>query len=215
VAFLTADPDYSGSLMPTADRRAFLETLTEIYSIPPDLANLRILIKSHPRGDISPLLQELSPHPPPNVTVINPLKSVIELLEKAWVVVLGNHYGGVVVQAVLSGKPLIFLNSARPFWPFTEKLGFAAGEVIEDVTNLWNLLRELQNSLPRYQELEARCRRFREDYLQPVTESLSQHIRSLDAIQDKRDGRLTNKPFYFCNDPRDRSDLGNILQDLS
>ena len=189
IAVLTADPDYEGSLMPTADRRAFLEDFGKIYSLPPDLHGLNILIKSHPRGDVTPLLKNLFPNPPAHVVFANPLAPVNDLLVNAWVIVLANHYGGVVVQAVMSGKPLIFLDSAKSFWPYTEKIAFAAGEVVEDMEGFWNLLRKLKDSPALYQELSDRCQTFKTTYLQPATQTLSQRIRELEVQQEFISGK--------------------------
>jgi hypothetical protein len=183
VAFLTAHPDYGGSIMPTADRRVFLDSLRAFSTVPRDLKDLSFVIKSHPRGDVTPLLRN-GVLLRPNVKVLDPSDSVIELIERSWVIVLGNHYGSVAVQAAMSGKPLIFLDSAKCFWPYTEKIAFAAGEVVEDVADFWNLMRKLKDSPPLYQELSERCQRFRTDYLQPATETLGGRIRSLESQQD-------------------------------
>ncbi len=183
VAFLTAHPDYTGSLMPTADRSAFLEALAALFSMPPDLKELNFAVKSHPRADVTPLLRNGMAHKPANLTLLDPSAPVIDLIEKAWIIVLGNHYGSVVIQAVMSGKPLIFLDSAKCFWPYTDKLALAAGEVIQDLPSFWNLIRRLRDSPALYQELTDRCRRFRMEYLQPVQKTLGQQIRSWEVRQ--------------------------------
>ncbi len=120
---------------------------------------------------------------PENLTLLDPSASVIELIEKAWVIVLGNRYGSVAVQAAMSGKPLIFLDSARLFWPYTNQVAFSAGEVVGDMETFWGLLRRLKDSPAAYQELSERCKRFRASYLQPVTQTLAGCIRSLEAQQ--------------------------------
>jgi hypothetical protein len=162
-------------------RANFLETWEEMFSPPLDLSDMDILIKSHPRSDISFLLKKLNVKEVTNVTVLDSSGSVKELMEKAWVVVLGNHYGGVVVQAIQSGKPLIFLETAKHFWPYMEKLAFEAGEVVESMENLWDLIRRMKESPGLYQELSARCQRFKIEHLQTVEERLVQRIRSMEA----------------------------------
>jgi hypothetical protein len=89
----------------------------------------------------------------------------------------------------MSGKPLIFLDSAKSFWPYTEKIAFAAGEVVEDMEGFWNLLRKLKHSPALYQELSDRCQRFKTTYLQPATQTLSQRIRELEDPQEFISGK--------------------------
>lgn len=185
IAFLTAHPDYDGSMMPTADRRVFLGFLQSLSAVPSDLEQFSFAIKSHPRGDVTPLLRN-GEGLHPSVIVIDPSSSVIDLIEKSWIIVLGNHYGSVAVQAIMSRKPLLFLDSARSFWPYTEKVAFPAGEVVEDMDHLWNLIRRLKDSPVFYLELSDRCRRFKETYLQPVMSTLAQNICSLESRQNSR-----------------------------
>jgi hypothetical protein len=194
VAFLTAHPDYAGSLMPTADRSAFLESLKSLLLLPPEFNDLTFVVKSHPRGDVTPLLRNGMAHKPANLILLDPAAPVVDLIEKAWVIVLGNHYGSVVIQAVMSGKPLIFLDSAKSFWPYTDKIAFAAGEVVEDMEGFRNLLRKLKDSPARYQELSDRCQKFKTTYLQPATQTLSQRIRGLEGQQEFITGKDRVQP---------------------
>lgn len=138
-------------------------------------------MKSHPRHDLRSLLERFKVRGASNVDFLESSASVIELIGEAWVIVLCNHYGSVVVQAVMSGKPIIFLDSARFFLPYTDKLAFAAGELVRDLASFWNLIRSLRDSPALYQELSARCQRFGAEYLRPFEETLAQRIRSLEA----------------------------------
>jgi len=44
-------------------------------------------------------------------------------VEKAWIVVVCNHYGSVVAEAAMSGKPILFLDSAHFFYPYIHPIG--------------------------------------------------------------------------------------------
>jgi hypothetical protein len=180
IGILTAEPDSEGSLMVPVHRANFLETWKEMFSPPLDLSDVDILIKSHPRSDISLLLKKLNVKGTTNVMVLDSSSPVKELMEKAWVVVLGNHYGGVVAQAIQSGKPLIFLETAKHFWPHMDKLAFEAGEVVEDMAAFWDLIRQLKDSPALHKELSSKCQRFREAYLQPASQTLGKYLRLIE-----------------------------------
>jgi hypothetical protein len=169
--------------MATGHRHAFMDTLKRIFFPPTDLSDLQIVIKSHPRSDISVLLRECKGSGAPNVEVLDPSTSVIELLGSTWITVVCDHYGSVVVQAVWAEKPVIFLDSAKIFWPHTKKLAFSAGEVVEDISGLWALVRQLKGSLELYQDLCEKCRNFKVTYLQHAEQTVTECMRSVEKRQ--------------------------------
>jgi hypothetical protein len=187
ISILTAEPDGADSLMSSAHRPIFLDTLAGLFSPPEDLSDLEMAIKSHPRSNISALLRKYREAGTGHVSVLEASASVIELLQETWMTVVCNHYGSVVVQAILSGKPLIFLDSAKVFWPYTTKLAFSAGEVVDDVASLWEMIRRVKRSPRLYQELSEKCRRFREAWLQPAGQTLTECLRALENGRSRGD----------------------------
>jgi hypothetical protein len=183
ITVLTAEPEAADCLMATGHRHAFMDTLKRIFFPPTDLSDLQIVIKSHPRSDISVLLRECKGRGAPNVEVLDPSTSVIELLGSTWITVVCDHYGSVVVQAVWAEKPVIFLDSAKIFWPHTKKLAFSAGEVVEDISGLWALVRQLKGSLELYQDLCEKCRNFKVTYLQHAEQTVTECMRSVEKRQ--------------------------------
>jgi hypothetical protein len=179
-ALLTASLDYGGSLMPTADRLAFSKALLELGQASIRLPGVHLVLKSHPRGDITALLQEALGGVP-QVMILDASASLDRLLARSWVVVLFNHYGGVLVPAILTGKPIVFVDSARFFWPETEPRAFSAGEVVADMEGFWQVMNRLKDSPTFYQELVERGRRFVAEYLPIPKEGLSEKMRSLEA----------------------------------
>jgi hypothetical protein len=177
ISILTAEPEAADCLMATANRHAFVDTLKGIVFPPEDLADLTFVIKSHPRSDISQWLRECMGSGVTNVRILDPSTSVMELLQTTWLTVICDHYGSVAVQAVLAEKPVIFLDSAAVFWPYTEKLAFAAGRVVESTSGLWDLIRHLKASPEVYEELSEKCRRFKAEYLRPAERTLAARMR--------------------------------------
>lgn len=183
VAILTAPSSADGFVMPWVDDGKFVTTLAALGSPPQELNLLDFVFKSHPRFDISSLLEKVIRAP--NLLVWPPEAPVTELLEKAWVIVICNHYGSVVAEAVATGKPIIFLDSAHYFYPNVQKSAFKAGEVVEDGPTLWELLRCLRDSMPFYEKLKERCQLFRSQYFQPSDLTLAQQ---LVRLENKRVG---------------------------
>jgi len=159
VAILTGPATGNGSAMPWMDDAQWSATLEALAKPPQDLTSLKFVFKSHPRFDISSLLEKVAIAP--NLKVLPVGAPVTKLMDNAWVVVVCNHYGSVVAEAVMSGKPIIFLDSARLCYPYIEKYGFAAGEVVEDIDTFWKVLMQLQSSPEFYYKLAERCQSFR------------------------------------------------------
>jgi len=178
VALLTSDPDVSDAFMSMADRRSFIQAFEQLADLPEDLADLEFVVKSHPRWDLSAFFRSL--RFPANMRVVDPKASLVELTKRAWAIVMFNHFGSATVHAIRSEKPILFLNSAGLFWPHTEWLAFPAGEVVEDVPSLLNLLRRLKGSTSLYQELLHRCQRFKAEHLGPVETTVGQCMRMLE-----------------------------------
>lgn len=183
VAVLTCDPTTYGSFMPMADRGVFIQAFFRLADLAKTQRDITFVIKSHPRWDLSALFQAI-PFPS-NVTVLDPKASVVDLVERAWVVVMFNHFGSAVVHAIEAEKPVLFLHSAGVFWPHTEWLAFPAGEVVQDVPGIVNLLVRLKDSPEFYQHLQEKCRRFRLEYLQASTDTLPRRIRALEESGDR------------------------------
>jgi hypothetical protein len=177
VAVLTAPATGNGSVMPWTDDTQFVSTLRALAKPPQDLSALDFIFKSHPRFDISSFLQKIAVAR--NLRILPAQASVTELLEKAWVIVVCNHYGSVVAEAAMTGKPILFLNSAHFFYPYIEESGFAAGEVVEDVSEFWRVLKHLEVSMEFYSELAQRCKSFRSRYLRPSVVSLVPQLKIL------------------------------------
>jgi hypothetical protein len=190
VAILTCDPDIEGTFMSTANRQAFLHTFEELEDLPEEFSDLEFVIKSHPRSDLSSFFHHL--HFPANMRVVDPKASLFDLTEKAWVIIMVNYFGSAVVHAIKAEKPILFLNSAGSFWPHTEWLAFPAGEVVEDVSDLWDLLRRLKNSPLFYQTLQRKCQRFKSEYLASTGETLGKRIY---ASQDTPRSLVNEPPF--------------------
>ncbi len=177
VAMLTASSTIGKFLTPIMDIAEYSRTLRALASPPPELSGLDFAFKSHPRFDISrPLADALEQ---PNVRVVPPTASVTSLLEDAWLVVVFNHYGGVVVDAIASGKPIIFVDSAGYFFPRVETLGYEAGEVVHTVDEFWPLVLHLAKNRDRYDLLASQCHRFASSYLKPSAESLGHSLAQL------------------------------------
>jgi hypothetical protein len=197
VAFLTAEPESADSFLLSVHRSAFVDAFAGILSPPDDLSDLEIVIKSHPRHDVSGLLRTLRVRESPNVVILDPRASIMDLIRKSWIVVLCNHYGSVAVQAVMSSKPIIFFDSARNAFPYIEKLAYPAGELVEDIQSLWGLLRHLRDSSERYQDLCKKCQRFKEENLQPAEQTLVECIRRMEAdrVSTAPNPVLESRPF--------------------
>ena len=178
VAVLTAPATGNGSVMPWTDDAQCVTTLKTLGNPSQDLSDLDFIFKSHPRFDISSFLQRVAVAP--NVRVLPAQASVTELLEKAWVIVVCNHYGSVVAEAAMNGKPILFLDSAHFFYPYIDPMGFAAGEVVKDMDTFWRLLRNIKVSPEVYSKLAERCQSFRSRYLQPSTLTLAEQLKILE-----------------------------------
>lgn len=180
VAILVADEDLRGTLMAKINRAVFLDTLDALCAPTAEFADLDFVFKSHPRFDLSGLILDLhSRHHSPNVSVLDSATSVTDLVANAWIVVLCNYFGSASVQAIESGKPVIFLNSAQNFWPGAECRALSAGRVVPDMPSFWSVLRELRDSPEQYQQLASQARKFREEYLQPVQQTLATILQTL------------------------------------
>ncbi len=197
-------PDHFGSFMPMADRGAFIQEFVRLADLAETQREFTFVIKSHPRWDLSALFQAI--RFPSNVTVLDPKGSVVDLTERAWVVVMFNHFGSAVVPAIETEKPLLFLHSAGVFWPRTEWLSFPAGEVVEDVPSMLNVLVRLKDSPELYQQLRDKCRRFKLGYLRPSTDTLPIHIRALEEDGD----RSVHEPAFRRLFPREHG-LGDFV----
>ena len=174
VAVLTSSPSMEGLALPTVDIETFVATLRDLAAPPGDLRGLSLLLKSHPRFDLSPLLRDLFAGS--DVEIYPAQAPVTDLVADAWVIVVCNHYGSVVAEAAATGKPVIFLDSAGFYYPGVETLAFAAGRRVGSVGELWRLLGELASSPDLYRELAERCRAFRSRLLSPVTETITEAL---------------------------------------
>jgi len=194
VLILTCDPDIPEALMSTVDRRAFINSFTQLVDYPDDLADFEFLIKSHPRFNLSTLFLSLgirSDH----VTILDADVSLLDLLEKAWAVAMFNYFGSAAVLAIRAEKPILFLNSAGLFLPPGEEwLAFPAGEVVEDIPSFWSLLRRLKGSPAFYRELQGRCQRFKAEQLEIVEQTLPQRVRESEGRQAFPRAKETSQP---------------------
>jgi hypothetical protein len=181
LAILTAYPGADSVVTPLVDIDAFWSTLKSIASPPGEFSDLHFVFKSHPRFDVAPLLQDRISQP--NVEIFPALGSIIDLLNQAWVVVICNHYGSVVVDSIATGLPILFLNSARLFYPNFESLG-EAGESISGMPAFWEILRRLKTSAEFYRELAARNRDFRAKYLEGAEHGLTEQLTELAGASD-------------------------------
>jgi hypothetical protein len=180
--------------MSTVDRRAFINSFTQLVDYPDDLADFEFLIKSHPRFNLSTLFLSLgirSDH----VTILDADVSLLDLLEKAWAVAMFNYFGSAAVLAIRAEKPILFLNSAGLFLPPGEEwLAFPAGEVVEDIPSFWSLLRRLKGSPAFYRELQGRCQRFKAEQLEIVEQTLPQRVRESEGRQAFPRAKETSQP---------------------
>jgi hypothetical protein len=180
VLILSSNVEVDHTQMPMADRVAMVESFRRLKDVPEDLRDLEFVVKGHPRWNLSAMIREID-LPAPTLRVLDSGLSLLELVEKSWAVVMFNYFGSAVVHAIRAEKPLLFLNSAQLYWPHTEWLSFPAGEVIEEVSGLWDLLRRLKESPRFYGEMQERCRRFKAENLAVPGATLGQAIRALKA----------------------------------
>lgn len=172
VTILTAAPIDDERAMSTVDSRKFWEGLNELGRVPEDLGELDLVLKSHPRFDISRMVQARN-----EAIRVSPANaSVRELLEQSWVVVLWNHFGGVVVEAIQTGKPVVFVDTAGYCQPYLEFHAFEAGVVVHRTEELWSVLRDILRSQTSYRRLQKRCQHFRAEYLEPTTRTVTDEL---------------------------------------
>ncbi|MEM7586225.1 MAG: hypothetical protein AAF560_22730 [Acidobacteriota bacterium] len=177
VAMLTASSTLGVHLLPMVDTGELDRTLRALANPPEELSGVDFAFKSHPRFDISQPLQHCVGSP--NVRVLPATASVTELLEAAWLVVVFNHYGGVVIDAAMAGKPILFLDSAGYFYPHVKTQGFESGTVVDSVEAFWELLTQLVRDHDLYTTLQRKCRRFAERYLEPADADLGPSLAQL------------------------------------
>jgi glycosyltransferase involved in cell wall biosynthesis len=198
VAVLTAYSSLDDVIMPDVDIDAFWSTLESIAAPPAEFDDLYFVFKFHPRFDVARLLSDRISRP--NVEIFPALASVTELLDEAWVVVICNHYGGVVADSIATGAPILFLNSARFFYPNIEPIGHEAGETLQAMPAFWEILERLNQSADLYGELAAKCRNFRANYLETterrVPEQLGQFSRLSASSETATDVNLPAAPPY-------------------
>lgn len=171
VAMLVSDEDTEGTLMAKINRRAFLETFAELLKPPADVSAFQFVYKSHPRADVTMLLQGMTPLSE-NVIVLEPQRSVTDLIASAWLVVLVNYFGSASLEAALLGKPMLVLDTAGNYYPGRSRLPLESGEVIETVSKFWETLCELSAVPERYTGLRAKGQAFAERWLGVPTELL-------------------------------------------
>ncbi|HEY6329860.1 MAG TPA: hypothetical protein VI756_11030, partial [Blastocatellia bacterium] len=187
VVVLTALSTLDGLVMPDVDIKAFWSTINSIIEPPPEFSDLHFVIKSHPRFDITPLLDGRISQD--NVEIFPALGSVTQLLNQAWVIVICNHYGGVVADSMASGVPLLFLNPARFFYPNFDPVGEQAGESVADMAAFWQTLNRLKRSQDFYAELVVRCDTFRGKYIEGSGHRLPEQLTQLTA-----ESEMTTRP---------------------
>lgn len=185
VAVLTARPTSPGVLLPSLDGSAFLAGLRSLMQPPADLAGLEFVWKSHPRLDLAPTIARLEPAA--NVRALPGSASPRHLLERAWAVVVFETYGSIVAEAIATGKPLLFVDGSRFFYPCVETHGHAAGRVVRSVEALWAALAEIAGSPAAYEREVARCRGFCDTLLTPARATLVERLGRLVAA-DHGDG---------------------------
>ncbi len=171
IALLTASPQFHLFAMPLHQLGPWNDTLTALCQPPPDLADLEWVLKFHPRFDLTPHLETLTPGS--NVTVYPAKASVHELLADCWLAVLVNHYGGVGVDARLLGVPVVFLDSASYYYPHTDPESLGA-ERLESPEALWQFVRRLVQEPERYDALQQHNKSLVDASLRSAEMSLSQ-----------------------------------------
>jgi hypothetical protein len=169
VAVLTGSPAGSDMVLSEQDTRRMYESLRQVCQPPAALGGLRFVFKSHPRNDLTGLLRQWAA---PEIEVLAATASIHELLERAWVVVIAEHYGGVVADAIAAGKPVIFLDASEYFFPKMPLSGHEAGEVVRDVQVLWRRLTEFMGSQADYNAAADRGRQYAERWLTPARQEL-------------------------------------------
>jgi hypothetical protein len=179
VALLSARPADQDGAMPLVDTSRFLETWKELAMPPFELAGLNLVVKSHPRYDLAPILRNTIVDKSPNFHVLPGNAPLLELLGRTWVTVIVDHYGSVVTEAIIANKPVIFLETADYFVPKLDRIAWQAGEVISSVAELWHVLRRLQNELNYYEELLERNHQFCKMYFQTAECSVVDELKKL------------------------------------
>jgi hypothetical protein len=179
VAILTFNPDIPGTLMSSVDRKTFLEGFHELFVPPGDFSDFHFVVKSHPRWDMSEFVRNVGIRPAANVEILNPHLSLVELLSRSWAVVMYNYFGSAVVHAISVEKPVLFVNTSKPFWPETEWFSFGAGDVFESFPAFWEHLRDLKNLPQAYANSVKKCQRFKRENLEERQVTLSKVIRSV------------------------------------
>ncbi|MEM7353341.1 MAG: hypothetical protein AAF657_21270 [Acidobacteriota bacterium] len=183
VALLTSSPTTDGLLLPIVDTGAFVESLRALLQPPADLDDLQLVIKSHPRYDVVPLIREHLDSSP--LEVFPATAGLTSLLEEAWVVVLCDHYGSVAVEAAMTGKPLVYLDSASFTYPGVDLLALDAAEKVASVEELWRLLRRLSSTDEAFRTLRDRCQEFGRRHLQAPETPLVQTLRKIEPPSDQ------------------------------
>jgi hypothetical protein len=107
VLILAAGVEVDRTALAYADRVAFLESFRRLMDIPADLRDLRFFIKGHPRWNLSAVFRALKVSSP-NLTLLDSGLSLLDLVEKAWAVVMFNHFGSAVVHEF--GEALLALH---------------------------------------------------------------------------------------------------------
>jgi len=181
VAVLSADTDLPNMFMPVANRLAHADSLDAIRHPPSDLNELDFYLKLHPRYTLASFDNPAPNLEARNVFFVNPIASLIELLERSWAIVLLNYFGSGAVHALLAHKPIIFSNTAHLYWPNTEWLTMKGGVVVEKMSELWNVLRALMVSEEYYQKGIVQADVFRHRYLQSPPLSVSQSLHNLET----------------------------------
>jgi hypothetical protein len=179
VLILSSEVEVDQTFLPYADRVAVMESFRRLKDVPEDLRDLEFFIKCHPRWNLTAMFRELGLQTP-NLRVLDSRLSLLNLVEKSWAVVMFNHFGSAVLHAIRAEKPILFVNSAKLYWPCTEWLSFPAGEGVDDVAGLWDHLRRMKESPSYYRQLQDRCRGFKAENLKPADKTLGQALRALE-----------------------------------
>lgn len=182
-AFPTIQPE---NLMPFVDTTRFLAIWRGLLQPPGDLDGLAFYIKSHPRFDLSGLHRPEWSRAKSNVCFYPASAPVTDLLERAWVIVVWDHYGSVVSDAILADKPLLFLEASDFFFPFIDDHGKQAGTLVHALNEFWEILRTLQADDAIWTALAERTRSFHHAELTIPTTSLAQQLAR--RFQSSHDG---------------------------
>ncbi len=177
VALVTGSATVPKFWLPWLNIDAFYKMLGTVAQPPSDLDTVQFWFKGHPRFDMSHVLHDFALRP--NFHIYPASESIHMLLEHADVIVLCGAMGSVFADAITTGKPLVFFNSAQVYFPRLDTTPYRAGVVVTEQTELWQELRRLRDEPDYSAVLRRRNERFREQYLTRALSTLGVQLRQL------------------------------------